>query len=102
MALLAAFLGKTTIMPAYRGESTIHIQPPRQLPSPDYTMSLLGNHLEQIALSSSAIADLPYEFLPIIIMSHSQVNANLDLQVSPAPDLHKLVAEFARYHRSYP
>ena len=43
-------------------------QPIRNNPSicfaPNYTMSLLGNHMEQIALSSSAIADLPYNFVP--------------------------------------
>lgn len=61
-------------------------------------MSLLENHLEQIALSSNAIADLPY-VMPLM-HSHSFRDANREvLQVSPTTDLHEFVVELPRYHR---
>lgn len=89
-------------------------QPIRNNPSicfaPDYTMSLLGNHLEQISLSSSAIADLPYNFLPYCFLSHSQADANRDLRFPPpriftnsllnSPDITALIRDTEAHERA--
>lgn len=47
-------------------------------------MSLLENHLEQIALSSSAISDLPYDW-PSSIPVAFETHANRDLSRFPPP-----------------